>query len=159
MAQLVTVTRDTKDTTTQKNLATTTTEWDAGPIFELLGFGGKDSTTITLSNATGTDVSSTVSMNANLVSGPSDHFLVDIYYDNLFGTLAFQPGVPATSAVVQGTGATPAQQVTLTSGGQVFRTVVDQNGQYAFHSPTIPAGAATIAIGNQPGQSVMIAPQ
>ena len=79
----VTTTRDTKTTTTQKNYTTSTEEWQPGPIFQLLGFGGKDSVTTTVSNATGSDVSSVITLSATLVSGPTDHFLVNVWYDNL----------------------------------------------------------------------------
>jgi hypothetical protein len=159
IAQQVSVTRDTKDTTTEKNYTTTTNEWDPGPIFKLLGFGEKDQTTVTLSNATGTDVSSVITLNANLVSGPQDHFVVNIWYDNLFGTFAFQQSPLSSSARFQGAGATPGQHVTLTAGGKVFRTVADKSGKFGFWAPTIPAGAAKLAIGSQPAKTVAVAPK
>ena len=159
IAQQLSITRDTKTTITEKNYTTDTTEWDPGPIFQLLGFGGKNQTTVTLSNATGSDVSSVVTLNANLVSGPQDHFVVNVWYDNLFGTFAFQQGQPSLTPRFQGSGVPPAQHVTLTAGGKVFRTVADPKGQFVFRASTIPAGAAVLAIGSQPGKPVTIAPK
>ena len=121
------VTRDSKSTTTAKTYTTDTDEWDPGPIFKLFGLGEKDQTTTTFSNATGTDVSSTVTMNAAMVAGPQDNFTVGIFYDNLFGTFAFQQARPSPpSNRFEGDGAAPAQQITLLAGGNIFRTVADK---------------------------------
>ena len=153
----VSLTRNTKTTDTTKSFTTTTSSWDPGPIFQLLGFGGKQTTTTTISNATGTDVTSTISLNATLVAGPTDHFVVNVWYDNLFGTFAFQEVPPATSPVMQGTGATPGDLVTLVAtGGKIFRTVADSSGKYAFHAPNIPAGAATMIAGRLPSKKVTV---
>lgn len=154
----VTTTRDTKTTTTQKSYTTNTEDWEPGPIFQLLGLGGKDSVTTTVSNATGTDVSSVITLSANLVSGPTDHFVVNVWYDNLFGTFAFQQSTPSATPLLQGSGATPGQVVTLTAGTKIFRTVADQTGKYAFSAPTIPAGSAMLSMGTQAPKSVQIGP-
>jgi len=156
LSNQIPATRDTKDTTTTKSYTTTTTEWDPGPIFQLLGFGGKTSTTVTLSNATGNDVSSTVVANASLVAGPQDHFVVSIYYDSLFGTFAFQQNPLSPLPRLQGTNATAGEQVTLTSGGKTFRAVADQDAKFAFWMPTLPAGPAMLAMANQPPSQVMV---
>src|SRR5207237_6183074 len=62
LSHQVSVTRDTKTQTTEKSYTTSTAGWDPGPIFLMLGLGEKDQTTITVGNATGSDVSSTVTM-------------------------------------------------------------------------------------------------
>jgi hypothetical protein len=151
-----TVTRATKLQTTHTSYTTNTDDWEAGPIFKFLGFGGKDQTTLKYSNATGNDVSTTVTLDTNLVSGPTDHFIVNLWYDNLLGTFAFQTEQPAASARLQGKGAQPNQEVRLTAGGRVFTTVADKNGAYSFFSRGIPKGNATITIGTLPPQPVVI---
>jgi hypothetical protein len=47
---------------------------------------------MTLTNATGDEVSDTVAITLTLVSGPDDYTVVDVYIDTLFGTFALQPG-------------------------------------------------------------------
>jgi hypothetical protein len=154
--QKVTVTRETKDETTHKTYTTDTDEWEPGLIFKLLGLGEKNQTTVTLSNARGDDVSSTITLDANLASGPEDYFIINIWYDNVFGTLAFQQSQPAHLARFQGGGLQPAQQVSLDVGGKVFRTIADQSGNFVFKAPTIPDGDATLTIAGQPGRPVTI---
>lgn len=84
-------TRDTKTTTTRKTSTTDSSTWDPGPLLKLLGIGGdKTQVTTTQTNATADDVSSTVTLEANLVSGPNDYFVVTIWYDQLRNL-----GVPA----------------------------------------------------------------
>jgi hypothetical protein len=157
MGHTASVTRDVKTTTTEKSYTTTTDQWDAGPIFQLLGLGGKETTTITLSNAQGTDVSSTITMNYTLAAGPQDHFAVTLWYDNLFGTFAFQQAALSPSVRLQGKGATPGQEVALVSGAKTFRTVADQNGNFGFWASAIPAGDAMLAVGNQTPVPVKVA--
>jgi hypothetical protein len=94
------VTRDTKQTDTHTTYTTDTNSWDAGPILKSLGVGGQDQTTIKISNATGSDVSSTNTIDAQLVSGPTDRFVVTVWYDALFGTFAFQSGTPSSAPSV-----------------------------------------------------------
>ncbi len=145
----VTTTRETKQQTTHREYTTDTQSWDPGPIFKLLGFGSKDTTTVTVTNATGDSVSSTVTVDANLVSGPQDWFVVRLLYDNLFGTFAFDQLVPAATAKLTGKGSQPAQEVVLQVAGKVFRTVTDKNGAFRFRAPGIPSGPATLTVGGQ----------
>jgi hypothetical protein len=141
-----TVTRDTQQTDTQTNYEVDTSSWEAGPILKSLGFGGSDQTTIKLSNATGSDVSSTVTIDALLASGKTDEFVVTVWYDRLFGTFAFQQLQPSNVVRLQGTGAKPGETVSLTAGGRTFNTIADESGAYAFHAPIIPAGAAMLTV-------------
>lgn len=141
------VTRDTKQTTTTINYSVNTSAWDAGPILTSLGFGGSTQTTVKVSNATGTDQSSTISMNATLASGPTDQFVVVIWYDQIFGTFAFQQLPPASTPLLQGTGAKAGEVITLSAGGRTFNTIADKSGAYAFRAPIIPKGPGTLTIG------------
>jgi hypothetical protein len=156
MHKTAATTRDTKSLTTHTTYQTATSEWDAGPILKFFGFGEKDDTTTKLSNATGSDVSSTITMDAVLVSGPNDYFVVNIWYDALFGTFAFQSVPPASAARLRGQGAQPNQEVKLTAGGKVFTTVADAHGAYAFFARAIPGGNGVITIGTGPGHPVQV---
>jgi hypothetical protein len=150
------ITRDTKQTTTETTYTTDTSSWDAGPILKFLGFGGSDQTTVKVANATGSDVSSTISIDAQLFSGSSDNFVVVVWYDGLFGTFAFQSVTPASSARLQGSGAQPGQMVILSAGGRTYRTVSNQHGHYAFYAPSIPDGPAHLRIAGGPMQVVEV---
>ena len=151
-------TRDTKDTTTDAQFTSVTQEWDAGPILsDILGLGGKDTTTVKLANATGTDVSTTVSLSGTLYAGVNDNFSVAIWYDSLFGTFAFQQLLPTATPRLTGTGE-PGQVVTLEAGGRTYRTAVGADGKYAFHAPTIPAGAALVSVAGAAATPVSIEP-
>lgn len=150
------VTRDTKFQTTHTTYNTTTEAWDAGPILKGLGFGGSSTTTIKVSNATGSDVSTTITLDANLVSGPNDHFVVNLWYDKLFGAFAFQVEQPSATARFRGQGAQPHEEVRLMIGDKVFATVADQNGAFAFFAKAIPAGQAVLKIGSGSGKAVVI---
>ena len=151
-----TVTRDTKQTNTTINYTTDTSSWDAGPILKELGLGGSNQTTVKISNATGSDVSTTISIGGQLFSGPTDSFIVVVWYDTLFGTYAFQSLPPATSARLQGKGAKPGEALVLNIGRKKYHTVADKNGIYAFYAPSIPKGPAKLTIGSGPAQTVQI---
>jgi hypothetical protein len=142
------VTRETKRTTTHASFTTSTVDWQPGPVLSALGFGQRSQTTITASNATGSDVSTTVSLDGTLVSGPNDRFIVTVWYDTLFGTFAFQVNDPAPTPKLRGTGAAPLSVVKLVAGQRAFVTVADENGNYAFSAPTIPRGPASVSVGN-----------
>ena len=150
-------TRDTKTTTTTKTYTTDTSSWDPGPLLKLLGIGGdKTQVTTTATNATAADVSTTVTLEANLSAGPSDYFVVTIWYDQLFGTFAFQQGQVAPSPIVSGTGAQPGEVVRLEVGNRAYVTVAGKNGSYGFRSRSIPNGAATLRVGSQPPKTVTV---
>ena len=151
-----TVTRDTKQTNTTINYTTETSSWDAGPILKELGLGGSSQTTVKISNAIGSDVSNTISISGQLWSGPTDSFVVTVWYDTLFGTYAFQSLPPATSARLQGKGAKPAEALVLSAGGRKYHTVADKNGNYAFYAPSIPKGQAELTIGSGPAQTIEV---
>jgi hypothetical protein len=150
------VTRDTKLQTTHATYTTKTDGWDAGPILKELGFGGSDQTTFKVSNATGSDISTTVTLDANLASGANDYFVVNLWFDKVFGSFAFQVEQPATTARLQGQGAKPNAVIKLTAGGRVFSTVVRSDGTYSFYARAIPSGRALLTIGGSAGQDVMV---
>ena len=151
------MTRDTKTVTTTGSYTSVTQDWEAGPILRsLLGLGEKDTTTVKLTNAVGQEVSTTVSLTATLAAGPHELFSVMIWYDQIFGTFAFQQLPVASAARLTGTGE-PGQEVSLEAGGQLFQTVVGADGKYAFFSATIPAGNAAVSVAGGPAAPVQIA--
>jgi len=151
-------TRDTKTTTTEKTYTTSTSSWDPGPLLKLFGIGSdKSDVTTSVTNATASDVSSTVTLEANLFAGPKDNFAVTIWYDQLFGTWAFQQHKTASSPLVSGDGARPGDTVKLEAGKRVYVTVADKKGHFAFRAKDIPNGAASVVIGNEKPAPVKIA--
>ncbi len=137
-------TRDTKQQVTHKEVSTDTTTWDAGPVLKALGVGGTTTSSYTLTNATGSDVSQTVTATANFACGPNDYFVVNIWYDALFGTFAFQQLLPAAEPRIAGTNASPGQEVVLEAGGLEYHSVAGPDGSYQFRAPGIPAGQITL---------------
>ena len=157
--QKYTQTRDTKDTTTTKTYTTDTDSWSPGTILQMFGVGAtKSQTTTTVTNATGTEVSDSVTLDANLVSGPSDVFAVAIWYDNLFGTWAFQQLPTGGAAALTGQGAQPGQPVRLEVGGRVHVAIADQKGDYTFRAPNIAHGVGQLMISGKPPTAVQIGP-
>jgi hypothetical protein len=151
------VTRDTKTTTTTKSSTTDTSSWDPGPMLKLLGMDGKKTQVVeTQTNAQADDVSSTVTLDANLFAGPDDYFVVTIWYDQLFGTWAFQQNTVATSPIVAGNGAAAGAKVQLAIAGRTYVTVASATGRYVFRAASIPNGKATLKVGNQAAKSVSI---
>jgi hypothetical protein len=151
------VTRDTKTTTTQKTYTTDTSSWDPGAFLKLLGIGGdKTQVTTTETNATASDVSTTTTLEANLFAGPNDYFVVTIWYDQLFGTWAFQQGQAGSSAILSGSGARPGDVIRLKIGNRAYVTVADARGAYGFRAKSIPQGAASLTVGGRPPTTVNI---
>jgi len=155
--QKFSVTRDTKTTTTKKTYTTETSNWDPGAFLKLLGIGGdKTLATSTATNATADDVSTTATLEANLSSGPNDYFVVTIWYDQLFGTWAFQQSESASSAILSGSGAQPGEVVKLKAGSRAYVTVADARGVYGFRALSIPHGEASLIVGSQQPTTVNI---
>lgn len=151
-------TTDTRTTTTTKTYTTDTSAWEPGPLLKLLGIGGdKHQVTTTQTNAITNDVASTVTLEANLFAGPNDHFAVTIWFDQLFGTWAFQQHEVASSPLVSGGGAKPGEKVKLEAGNRTYVTVADKDGHYTFKAKSIPAGAASLTVGSQPPRTITIA--
>jgi len=147
LVRSITTTRDTKQQVTHRQITTDTTRWDAGPFLTALGVGGSTSTSMTLTNATGDEVSDSVTVTLTLVSGPDDYTVVDVYIDALFGTFALQPVPPAPTAMLRGAGLTPGRAVVLEVAGRTIRTVVAPDGTYEFRAPGIPDGDAVVRLG------------
>jgi hypothetical protein len=155
--QTYTVTRDDKEVSSQKTYTTDTDSWSPGEILQMFGFGTtKSQTTTTVSTATGSDVSQTVTLAVNLTSGPTDNFTLAIWYDTLFGTWAFQQLQPAGQPLVSGSGAAPGAVVHLEAGGKVHATVADAQGRHEFRAPNIAPGEAQVLIGNAAGTTVIV---
>jgi hypothetical protein len=158
--QKYTVTRDTKNTTTTKTYTTDTSTWEPGTLLRMFGLGtSKSQTTTTVTNAVGSDVSNTVTLDANLVSGPGDVFIVSLWYDNLFGTWAFQQLTPAAQPVVSGQGARPGEVVRLEAGGKVHVTVADSKGKFTFRAPNIAPGNAQLLVHGKAATTVEVGPR
>ena len=123
----------------------------------MFGVGtSKSQVTTTLTTATGGDTSQTVTLDVNLVSGPTDNFVVTIWYDSLFGTWAFQQLQPTGQPVISGSGAAPGTVVKLESAGQVHVTVADAQGHYKFRASNIAPGTAQVFVGNKPPTTVEV---
>jgi hypothetical protein len=151
------VTRDTRAATTNKSYTTDSSTWDPGPILKLFGIGGeKTQVTRTETNATADDVSSTVTLEANLFAGPDDYFVVTIWYDRLFGTWAFQQGQVAAEAIVSGSGSPPGQIVKLRTGNRTYVTIADRKGNYVFKARSIPEGAVSLTVGNEQATTINV---
>jgi hypothetical protein len=155
--QAYTVTRDQRSLSSQKSYTTDTNTWSPGEILQMFGMGSsKNQTTTTVTTAAGGDISQTVTLSVNLVSGPADNFVLTIWYDNLFGTWAFQQVQPVGQAVVSGSGAAPGAVVNLESGSRIHATVADAQGHYEFHAPNIAPGKAQVFVGNNPPTTVEV---
>ncbi len=152
------VQRDNKTISSTKSYTTDTNTFSPGEILQMFGVGtSKSQVTTTLTTATTGDVSQTVTLDVNLVSGPNDIFVVTIWYDSLFGTWAFQQHHPTAQPVTSGSGAAPGAVVTLQSAGQVHVAVADAQGHYEFRAPNIAPGTAQVFVGNNPPTTVDVA--
>ena len=94
-----------------------------------------------------------VTAEADFYAAWDEVYAVDVDDDRVFGTFAFR-SVPLRHAPVLAGIATdalghlmPNQLVTVWAGGRKYTTYTDAQGRYAFHSPEIPRGAATLQIG------------
>jgi hypothetical protein len=155
--QKYSITKDTKTTATNKTYTTETSNWDPGSFLKLLGIGGdKTQVTTTETNAVASDVSTTATIEANLFAGPDDYFVVTLWYDQLFGTWAFQQGEAGSAQVFSGTGTKPGDVVRLKVGNSTYVTVANEKGAYAFTAKSIPHGAASLTVGSQPATTVNI---
>jgi hypothetical protein len=152
------VTRSTTTTTTDKQYKTDTSSWEPGPVLKMLGMGDKTQVTVSQTNATGDQVSSTVTLDANLAAGPDDYFAVNIWFDQLFGTWAFQQVPVAPTPLLSGKGANPGETVLLQAGNQTYMTVADKNGHYTFRNSTIPKGTAKLTVGSKTPTTVTVRP-
>jgi hypothetical protein len=139
-------------------------DFNAGWLAQLFGQGSAGlKTTLTFTQAAGTTTTSTQSINWELHSGLSERFVVEVWRDRLFGTFAFRQEPVSSSARLQGVAKGPdgkpliKQSAKLTAGGRTYFTVTDEAGHYAFFARNIPAGQASLSIGNQPQNTVLVA--
>jgi hypothetical protein len=139
-----------------KSHTTDVSTWAPGPLLEAFGVGAqKSQTTTTLTNAVGTDVSDTVTLGVNLVSGKTDYFAISILYDNLFGTWAFQQLPPTPQPLFSGR-AQPGEAVQLQADAGVHVAVADSNGNFAFRAPNIPRGSDQLLLQGKPPTTVQV---
>ena len=118
---------------------------------------GTDKTvvTTTVTNATGSEVSTSGTLDLNLVSGLDEIFTVSIWFDNLFGTWAIQQLIPA-QPVVSGDGAAPGEVVKLEVGGKVHVTVADSKGVFTFRAPNIEPGTGQLFVNGKAPANVEV---
>ena len=155
--QKYTITRDTKTTTTTKTYTTDTTSWEPGTLLRMFGLGAtKSVTTTTVTNATGSEVSTTGTLDLNLVSGSDELFTIAIWFDTLFGTWAIQQLPSADQPVVSGSGAAPGEVVRLEAGGKVHVTVADSKGVFNFRAPNIAPGTAQLFVKGKAATTVEV---
>jgi hypothetical protein len=93
-----------------------------------------------------------------LATGAEERLGFNLYMDHLFGTYAFQPIAikMADHARYSGSGAAAGNVVTLKAGNNVFTTVADKDGKFAFYNAKIPNGKATLRIADQPARTVTV---
>jgi len=149
-------TRSSSMQSTHVSYTTTLNEWNPGFLLSVFGVDSQEKATVTVSSAHNDSLSKTISIKAQLACGADEHFAFNLYQDLLFGTYAFQM-IPTTKpAKFEGQGAGAGERITLKTGTEVFTTVADQTGRFAFHNARIADGQAVLKIGDQPEKTVRI---
>jgi hypothetical protein len=119
-------------------------------------------TSVSVTHAAGTTKTDTQTYSWELYSGPNEHFIVEFWLDQVFGTLALRQqelaGKPRLRGIAKGPLGNPltGKPVTLTQAGKTYHAITDSHGQYAFFSTAIPEGQATVRIGDEPPHAVVI---
>jgi hypothetical protein len=102
---------------------------------------------LTKAVSVGQEVRDSVSLHAEA----NDHYAVQLYFDRVFGTFAFESKPVGTARVIEGRvrnpngDPIPKKVVTLQKGSARFLTVTDGRGAYAFSMPAIDAGPAILS--------------
>lgn len=151
---------DTRTTTSYS-----TKVWDYNPAWLGKIFGAQAQTVksnVAVSRAAGTTRTDTQTISWELHSSPTEHFVVEFWMDQVFGTLALRQqavsGKPRLGGIAKGLRGHLhiRKPVVLTVGGKTFRTVTNAAGEYAFYSSEIPEGSGSLVIGSEPPQTVHI---
>jgi len=114
------------------------------------------STKVVLTNTRTTQVTKAQSVELDVhfhLMTPQQRLIVELWYDNVFGTWAFRElpqCVMLVSGVARDAKGRPAagQKVSLQSGGSTFTTVTDPAGNYSFFACHIKPGAASLMAQN-----------
>lgn len=157
-------------TTTTRVEATTSAQLqdvNAGWLAKIFGSQTQQlRSNVATSRAAGTTVTQTQTYSWELHSGPDEHLVVEFWLDQVFGTLAMRQQLPTFTIdprirdIARDKRGRPLRRrpVLLTVGEQTFRTMTDEDGQFAFHDASIPSGAGTIEIEGQPIRPTFIGP-
>jgi hypothetical protein len=119
-------------------------------------------TSVSVTHAAGTTKTDTQTYRWELHSGPNEHFIVEFWLDQVFGTLALRQqelaGKPRLRGIARGPLGNPlvGKPVTLTQAGKTYHAITYSHGQYTFFSTAIPEGQATVQIGGEPPHAVVI---
>jgi len=138
---------------------------DFNPGWSAMIFGAEAQTlktSVSVTRAAGTTQTDTQTYTWELHSGSTEHFIVEFWLDQVFGTLALRQQVVAGQPRLVGTAKSPRgeplikKSIVLAIADKTYHTVTDSDGQYAFYSADIPEGQATIQIGDK-RQHVVVA--
>jgi hypothetical protein len=156
----------TTETRSRTDYTTHIQDFNPGWLAQLFGAQASTlKTTVSVTQAAGTTHSETQSINWELHSGPNERFVVELWRDRVFGTYAFRQepvsGSPRFKGIAKAANGLPLQKqpVKLTTRGRTYSTITDKAGHFAFFARDIPAGKASLVIGNQAAQTISIAAQ
>jgi len=157
-------TTQTSDLSSDSTVTTVTTKEQAGFLSYIFPSSvpkdGSNSTGITESTSTLASVGSTVDDAYTLGSSPSNPYeshLVNIFYDNLYGTFAVvnvppsQQG-PLTQSGTVMSGGKPVANLNvklLVNGRSYQETATDTQGRFFLHARNLRPGSYVLAIGNE----------
>jgi hypothetical protein len=147
----------TQDDKQSREVETTSTE-DTSPGFlsvllPLLGSPQNETIQTSLSQTStrtvtvGQDERASVSLHAEA----NDHYAVQVYFDRVFGTFAFESIPVGSTPVIEGRVRNPSgipvpgQVVTFQNARAKFLTVTNNQGAYSFSMQAIGAGSATLS--------------
>jgi hypothetical protein len=104
-------------------------------------------------SSTSNTVGETIETSVDFYATITETYVVEVYYDRLFGTFAFKkvPGSaePLASGRVTDRGSPMAgRRVTLMINGKKFSTITDRDGRYAFRATSIRPGNGELSVGN-----------
>jgi hypothetical protein len=146
---------------TQSDLTSTTnfvvnSEDDKKGLLAFLGIGVTEDqstkTTVQNSHSQEVDSQSVVATTVQLFAGEGERHSMKAFYDNIFGTFAFQD-VPTGRAFVAGDlkdkqgNPLAHQEIRLTAGGKSYVTRSDAQGNYEFRSSQLKPGRMTLSAG------------
>jgi hypothetical protein len=95
-------------------------------------------TSVSVTHAVGTTKTDTQSYSWEFHSEPNEHFIVEFWLDQVFGTLALRQQELAGKPRLRGIARAPlgnpliGKPMTLTQAGKTYHTITDSHGQYAF---------------------------
>lgn len=97
-----------------------------------------------------------------LHSDRNRRFAVELWLDRVFGTVAFRQAQVCDRPRFEGVARRPegdpwpGQWVALSAEGRSYCTVAGRGGRFAFFSASLPAGKASLEVGDEPGRTVFV---